>query len=93
MTITCLRCGAVLGEPCCGGVKQLRFFHCERCNSIVPNLRWNRISVIDGYGNTIAFKCIGCGEEVHINDWAYKRDSEGIGEYSCPKCGKVWGRG
>ncbi len=92
MTITCPRCNATLGEPCCGGVSQLRFFQCEQCYSIVPNLRWNRISCIDGYGN-IAFKCIGCEENIPFTEWVFKRDEQGIGEYSCPKCLKVWGRG
>ncbi len=94
MVIECLHCHAILGEPCCGGaVYQLRFFECERCHSIVPNPRWSRLSIIDGYGNSVIFKCIGCEEDIRINDWVFKRDEQGVGEYSCPKCGKVWGRG
>lgn len=90
--IVCPRCGAGLGEPCCGGVKQLRFFQCERCNSVVPNVRWNRVSVIDGY-TELAMRCTGCEEQIPFKEWVFKRDDGGVGEYSCPRCNKVWSRG
>jgi formate dehydrogenase maturation protein FdhE len=56
-------------------------------------MRWSRMSIIDGYGNRVVFKCVGCEEPIPINEWVFKRDEAGVGEYSCPKCGKVWGRG
>lgn len=72
---------------------QLRFFQCAVCHSIIPNPRWSRLSIIDGYGNRVSFQCIGCDEQVPINEWVFHRDDAGIGEYSCPKCGVTWGRG
>lgn len=94
MVITCLRCGATSPDPCCGGaVYQLRFFECGQCHSIIPNVKWSRLSVIDGYENRVQFRCTGCEEKVSIDKWVYTRDVVGTGEYSCPLCGKVWNRG
>lgn len=72
---------------------QIRFFECPQCYSIVPNLRWDRSQRRRFDGSRTFFKCIGCEEDICFDDWVFKRDEQGIGEYSCPRCGKVWGRG
>jgi len=56
-------------------------------------MKWSRLSIIDGYENRVNFKCIGCEEDVSIDKWVFTRGEDGTGEYSCPLCEKVWGRG
>ena len=71
---------------------QLRFFECEGCHSIIPNPRWSRLSIIDGWENRVQLQCTGCQEKIAINKWVFSKDDQGTGWYSCPRCGKVWGK-
>jgi hypothetical protein len=51
MTITCPQCGGGIGEACCNGESQYRFYFCSNtgCGAVVWNPKWDKVTKIDGY--------------------------------------------
>lgn len=51
MTLTCPKCGGQIGEACCNGESQYRFYFCSNmgCGAVVWNPKWDGHTKIDGY--------------------------------------------